>query len=385
MELKTQLTHGGTDKKQHFGASSLPIFQTSTFHQEMPEQLGQYDYARSGNPSRAALEETVALLEGGAVGVAFASGMAAISSTLLLFKPGDHIIVSRDIYGGTFRVLTSLFKDWGLEATFIDFSKDDSVEKAITKNTRAIIVETPSNPLLSITDLKKVVEVAKRNQLLTIIDNTFMTPYLQKPLELGFDIVLHSATKFLGGHSDVIAGVAVAREEYLGKRLKFIQNAFGAILGPFDSWLVLRGIRTLGARLEQQQQTARELALWLNSHPKVKKVYYPELEGHTGRATHLGQASGGGAVLSFELADGETTIKFLKSLKIPLVAVSLGGVETIVSYPVTMSHAAMPQEERENRGITDALVRLSAGLEAVKDLQEDIERAIEEATINTLK
>lgn len=376
MDFKTLLIEGGTHKERYHGASSVPIFQTSTFHQELPEKLGEYDYARSGNPTRTALEETLAELENGAVGVAFASGIAAVSSTLMLFKPGDHIIVTQDVYGGTFRVISNLFSNWGLEASFIDLADAENIEKYIKKETCAIIVETPSNPLLSITDLKAVVDIAKRHKLLTIIDNTFMTPYFQKPLDLGYDIVLHSATKFLGGHSDVIAGAAVAREEHLGRRLKFVQNAFGAILGPFDSWLVLRGIRTLAVRLEEQQKTAEKIATWLAAHPKVKKVYYPGLKTHTGYEIHKAQASGAGAVLSFELFDREGTLDFLKKVKLPLVAVSLGGVETILSYPATMSHAAMPREEREKRGISDSLVRLSAGLEAFDDLQKDIENAL---------
>jgi cystathionine beta-lyase len=376
MNTRTKLIHSGKDRDPYTGASSIPIYQTSTFAQPDPEHPGPYDYARSGNPTREALEHSMALLEGGTHGFAFSSGMAATSSVLLLFKPGDHLVVGQDIYGGTYRVLTGLFKQWKLEVTFADSTNPASIRKAITPSTRALFVETPTNPLLHITDLRAMVKIAREHTLLSIIDNTFMTPYLQRPLELGFDIVVHSATKFLGGHSDLIAGVAVTREEAVGHHLRAIQNAFGAILGPQDCWLVQRGIKTLGIRMDAQQKTASFLATWLSSHPAVGAVHYPGLNNHPGRAIHEGQASGSGAVLSFELQGKPEVLRLLRHTKLTLPAVSLGGVESILSYPTMMSHAAMPRPERLARGITDGLVRLSVGLEAANDLIGDLDSAL---------
>lgn len=376
MDLRTRIIHAGTDRDPTTGASSIPLYQASTYHQPDPESFGAYDYIRSGNPTREALEKALAELEGGEVALAFASGMAATSSVLLLFQPGDHIIASLDLYGGTYRVLTKLFSRWGLSASFVDTSDSDNVRSLITAQTKAIFVETPSNPLLRITDLDAISTIAQEHGLLAIADGTFTTPFLQRPLEHGFDIVVHSATKFLNGHSDVLAGVAVARTAELGRRLKFIQNAFGAVLGVQDSWLLLRGLKTLGVRLAQEQTTALWLAEQLQTLPEVVRVYYPLLQDHPGRDIHARQASGGGAVLSFELTSGELALEFLRQLTLPLLAVSLGGVESIVTYPVTMSHAAMPPAERALRGITDRLVRISVGLEAGEDLLADIRRAL---------
>ncbi len=376
MNYATRLIHSGKDRDPYTGASSIPIYQASTFHQADPEHLGPYDYARSGNPTREALEQAIASLEGGVRGLAFASGMAATSSVLMLFSPGDHLVVGQDIYGGTYRALTTLFRQWKLEVTFVDSTDPESVRKAITPATRALFVETPANPLLAITDLRAMVEIAREHKLLAITDNTFMTPFYQRPLELGFDIVVHSATKFLGGHSDLIAGLAVTRDAELGHRLKMIQNTFGAILGPQDSWLVLRGIKTLGVRMDAQQRTAGLLADWLLTRKEVKQVFYPGLSQHAGHGTHKLQASGAGAVLSVEFHDVNTTIHFLKRVKLPLMAVSLGGVESILSYPATMSHAALPKAERLARGISDGLVRISAGLEAPEDLIADMDAAL---------
>ncbi len=376
MNDATKLIHSGRDRDPLTGASSIPIYQVSTFNQPDPEHLGAYDYARSDNPTREALEHTIAVLENGSCGLAFASGMAATSSVLMLFQPGDHMVVGRDIYGGTYRVLTTLFKRWGLHVSFVDSMDPDAVRQAITPATRGVFVETPANPQLQITDLRAMAAIAHEHGILAITDNTFMTPHLQRPLELGFDIVVHSATKFLGGHSDLIAGLAVTREADLGKRLKTIQNCFGAILGPQDSWLVLRGIQTLAVRLDTQQRSAGNLARWLAARRDVKRVLYPGLESHPGHAIHAQQARGGGAVVSFELADGPAAVAFLKRVKLPLVAVSLGGVESILSYPKTMSHAAMPAEERHARGITDGLVRLSVGLESTEDLIADLDAAL---------
>lgn len=376
MNPRTRLIHAGWDRDPHTGASSIPIYQASTFAQSDPEHLGHYDYARSGNPTRDALEQTIAALEGGARGFAFGSGMAAMSSVLMLFAPGDHLVVGRDIYGGTYRVLTTLFRRWQLDTTFVDSTDVARIREAITPATRAVLVESPANPLLSISDLRAIARLAHEHNLLAITDNTFMTPYYQRPLELGFDIVVHSATKFLGGHSDLIAGLAVTRDEQVGRRLKTIQNSFGAVLGPQDAWLVLRGIKTLGVRMDAQQLSAGRIAEWLAARPDVSEVFYPGLPNHPGRDVHVAQASGAGAVVSFELRETATALRLLKHVKLPLMAVSLGGVESILSYPATMSHAAMPPAEREARGITDRLVRLSVGLEAPEDLIADLESAL---------
>ena len=375
MKLDTRLLHAGRDRDPYTGASSVPIYQCSTFAQRDPEKFGPYDYARSDNPTREALELAIADLEGGDRGLAFASGMAATSTVLLLFQPGDHLICAEDVYGGTYRVLTTLFRQWKLEVTFVDATDLEKVCRAIRPDTRAIFVETPSNPLLKITDLTGIAALAREHKLLAITDNTFMTPVTQRPLELGFDIVVHSATKFISGHSDVIAGLAAVRGEELGRRLKRLQNSFGAILGPQDSWLTLRGLKTLGARFAAQQTTAARIAEWLQSRPEVSRVHYPGLPDHPGHDVHFRQASGAGAVVSFELAVGGDAAKaLLRRVELMLMAVSLGGVESILSYPATMSHAALPRPERLARGITDGLVRLSVGLEAFEDLTADLER-----------
>jgi cystathionine beta-lyase len=377
VKLATRLLHAGRDRDPYTGASSVPIYQCSTFAQKDPEQRQPYDYSRSDNPTREALELAIADLEGGACGLAFASGMAATSTVLLLFKPGDHIIAGEDIYGGTYRVLTTIFKQWQLDVTFVDATDVGKIRAAIKPTTRAIFVETPSNPLLKITDLAAVAALAREHHLLAITDNTFMTPFAQRPLELGFDIVVHSATKFISGHSDVIAGLAIARDAKVGKQLKSLQNSFGAILGPQDSWLTLRGLKTLGARFAAQQLTAERIARWLQTRPEVNRVLYPTLPAHPGREIHARQASGGGAVISFELAGGGAAAKaLLKRVELMLMAVSLGGVESILSYPAMMSHAAMPRAERHARGISDGFVRLSVGLEDFDDLTADLAQAL---------
>jgi cystathionine beta-lyase len=374
MKFATRLIHGSHTIDPATGALSIPICQTSTFAQKSVDHFGKYDYARSGNPTREALEEAVAGLEGGIRAFAFGSGMAAISSTLLLFKPGDHLVVCEDVYGGAFRVLTKLFSGWGLSVTFVDATSLAAIEAAIRPETRAIYLETPSNPLLKITDLSGVAELARSRGLLTLVDNTFMTPYLQRPLELGCDIVLHSGTKFLNGHSDVVCGFAVTRDAELAQRIGFVQNAFGAILGPQDCWLTLRGIKTLKIRMEESQSSAVRIANWLSAHPRVTRVFYPGLPEHPGHAIHNRQADGPGAVLSFELDSFDLTKRLLEGVALAAFAVSLGGVESILSYPARMSHAAMPGEERAARGISDTLVRLSVGLEDPDDLIADLAR-----------
>jgi cystathionine beta-lyase len=377
MKFATRLIHGSHTIDPATGALSLPVCQTSTFAQKSVDHFGRYDYARSGNPTREALEEAVADLEGGSTAFAFGSGMAAISSTLLLFKPGDHLVVCEDVYGGAFRVLTKLFSQWGLSVTFVDATSLTAIEAAVKPETKAVYLESPSNPLLKITDLKGAAAIARKHGLLTLVDSTFMTPYLQRPLELGCDIVLHSGTKFLNGHSDVVCGFAVVNNAQLAARLGFVQNAFGAILGPQDCWLTLRGLRTLKVRMEESQRSAVKIAAWLALQPQVTRVYYPGLASHPGYAVHQAQAAGPGAVLSFELESYELTKKLLEGIHLAAFAVSLGGVESILSYPAKMSHAAMPPAERAARGISDTLVRLSVGLEDTDDMIADLARLLQ--------
>ena len=376
MKFATELIHGGNPIDPEHGSLSHPIYLSSTFAQHSMDHFGRFDYSRSGNPTREALEEAVAGLEKGATGLAFASGMSAIASTLLIFAPGDHLVVCEDVYGGTFRLLSTLFKGWGLQATFVDATDTAAIAAAIRPETKALYLETPSNPLIKIIDLAAAATLAREKGLLTIVDNTFMTPYLQRPLELGCDIVVHSGTKFLNGHSDVLCGFSVARDPEVGTRLRFIQNAFGAVLGPQDCWLVLRGLKTLKVRMEEHQASARVIVSWLKEQREVAKVYYPGLPEHPGYEIHNAQASGPGAVLSFELSSFELTKRLLEGVKLAAFAVSLGGVESILSYPAKMSHAAMPPAEREARGIKDTLVRLSVGLEDPQDLIADMERVL---------
>jgi cystathionine beta-lyase len=376
MKFGTKIIHNGHEIDPHTRAVGVPIHQVSTFQQDSLDHFGKYDYARSGNPTREALEETIALLENGTRGFAFSSGMAAISSVLLLFSPGDNLVVCEDVYGGTYRVLTSLFSRLCIDASFVDTTDLGAIRKAIRPNTRGIYLETPSNPLLKVTDLAGAAKIARENNILTMVDNTFMTPYLQRPLELGCDIVLHSGTKFLNGHSDVICGFAVVSDPGLAARIQFVQNSFGAILGPQDSWLVLRGLKTLKVRMEESQRGAVAVVDWLRRQEKVTEVFYPGLESHAGFSVHQSQSSGPGAVLSFTVSSVELTRKLLEDLALAAFAVSLGGVESIISYPAKMSHAAMPPEERESRGITDTLVRLSVGLEDPEDLIADLDRVL---------
>ncbi|RII30232.1 MAG: cystathionine gamma-synthase [Geobacter sp.] len=375
MKFATKLIHGGQTVDPLTGALGVPIYQTSTFRQKSLDEFGKYDYARSGNPSREAVEEAIALLEGGSRGFAFASGMAAITSTLLIFSAGDHLVVCDDVYGGTYRALTGIFNRLGISSTFVDATDPTAVEAAIRPETRGIYLETPSNPLLKVTDLRRLVALARSRGIITLVDNTFMTPYLQRPLELGCDIVLHSGTKFLSGHSDVICGYAVVRDEELGERIRYIQNGFGAILGPQDSFLALRGLKTLKVRMDQSQASTVRIVHWLAEQKQVTRIHYPGLEDHPGHLIHQGQADGPGAVFSFELDSFETTRRLLEGTRLASFAVSLGGVESIISYPARMSHAAVPADERERKGIKDTLVRFSTGLEAAEDLMADISAA----------
>ncbi|EMI09192.1 MULTISPECIES: cystathionine beta-lyase [Anoxybacillus] len=376
MEWQTQLLHNKWRVDAQTGAVSVPIHHASTFHQFDFDTFGKYDYSRTGNPTREALEETIAELEGGVSGFAFASGMAAISTAFLLLSKGDHVLITDDVYGGTYRIITDVLSRFGIEYTFVDMTDLDAVARHIRPNTKVIYMETPSNPLLKITDIRGVVKLAKAHGCLTFLDNTFATPLLQRPLDLGVDVVLHSATKFLAGHSDVVAGLAVVKDERLAKELRKLQYAFGAVLGVQDAWLVLRGLKTLHVRLDYASRSAMQLAQFLHRHPKVAHVYYPGLSHHEGHVIHRDQARGFGAVLSFELENEQAVRTFVKYAHIPVFAVSLGAVESILSYPAKMSHAAMPKAERLRRGITDGLLRISVGLEAIDDLIADFEQAL---------
>lgn len=377
MKFSTRLIHNGNEIDATTGAVSIPIYQASTFHQFDLDNPSQYDYSRSGNPTRHALENIMAQLEGGSNAYAFASGMAATSSVLSIFSSGDHIVCCQDVYGGTFRALNKIFPRFGIEYTFVDSTDLNEIKKAIKPNTRAIFLESPSNPLLKITDIKGSVKIAKEHNLLTVIDNTFMSPYLQRPIELGIDIVIHSGTKFLSGHSDVLSGIVVTSTPELGRRVYTVQNGLGGVLGPQDCWLLMRGLKTLKVRMEEQQKSAGILANWFSESGFVDKVYYPGLDGHVGKEIHLSQAGGAGAVLSVDFGNAKRAKQFMSNITLAVVAVSLGGVETIVSYPVMMSHAAMPEPERVRLGITSGLVRISVGLEDVYDLIQDFKIALE--------
>lgn len=377
-DFATRLLAPGLPAAQRLGASSVPVFQTSTFDQRFAADA-PFEYSRSGNPTRQALETVAADLEGGCQAFAFASGIAAVSAALLLFAQGDHLLAARDLYGGTHRLLTRLCPRWGIGHTFVDPNDQAQLAAALQPNTKALFLETPSNPLLAITDLDAACAWAKAHGLLVIVDNTFMTPLLQRPLALGADIVVHSATKFLAGHSDVIAGLAIVKDEGLAQELYLLQNGLGSVLGPQDSWLTLRGLRTLQVRLEASQKSAGAIAAALQRWPEVKTVHYPGLVNHPGREIHTRQADGPGAVLSFELGDSDATRRLLANVTLPAVGVSLGGVETILSHPATMSHAAIPPAERLRLGIPDTLVRLSVGLESPADLLADLRQALQGA------
>jgi cystathionine beta-lyase/cystathionine gamma-synthase len=377
MKRGTLLIHNGHEADPATGALGVPVYQTSTFCRKNITEVPEFDYSRGGNPTRKALEETIAALEGGKRGLAFGSGMAAVSSALGLLSPGDHIVAAEDIYGGSRHILDTFFKRWGLEATAADASDPDAIRRAWKPNTRALYLESPSNPLLKITDLAACVDIARKAGAISIVDNTFMTPYLQRPIEMGADIVVHSATKFLGGHSDVIAGLAVTRTEELGRRLYEIQNSFGAVPGIWDAWLVLRGIKTLKVRMDAASRSARLLAEHLAARSDIAAVYYPGLDGHPGRKTNEAQASGAGAVLSFKTGTEERALRFFERVKLAATAPSLGGVETIASYPVRMSHINMPEAERERLGISADLIRIAVGLEDADDLIADFDQALD--------
>lgn len=373
----TKLIHFGKEIDEATGASSVPIYQASTFHHFDLDHPPAHDYSRSGNPTREALEQYIAVLEGGTNGFAFASGMAAISTAFLLLSAGDHVIVTEDVYGGTYRLLTTILNRLNIDSTFVDMTDFEQVKAALKPNTKAVFLETPSNPTLKIADIAEIAGWAKERGLLTMLDNTFMTPYHQRPIEHGIDIVIHSATKFLSGHSDVLAGLVVTADESLGRRVKQLQNGLGTVLSAQESWLLMRGMKTLKVRMEASEASAAKLAAWLQKHPGVERVYYPGLQDHPRREIHEKQSKGYGAVVSFDAGSGERARRLLGRVKLPLVAVSLGAVESILSYPAMMSHASMPREVRLARGITDGLVRYSVGLEDADDLIRDLAQALD--------
>lgn len=375
-DINTKLIHGGIYGDELTGSVNVPIYQTSTYEQEVPGVHKGYEYSRTGNPTRAALEALIAELESGTAGFAFASGLAAITAVLSLFQTGDNLVLSDNVYGGTFRVLDKVFKNFGIGFRLVDTTDTKAVEAAIDETVKAVYIETPTNPLLGITDIKAVADIAKKNNILSIVDNTFFTPYLQRPIELGIDIVIHSATKYLGGHSDLVAGLVVVKDDTLAKRLAFIQNSTGGVLQPFDSFLLIRGIKTLGVRLDRHVANAEKLADYLVQHPDVKKVYYPGLHTHPGYDVNRKQAKNGGAMIAFELTEGHDMHRFFRSLDLISLAESLGGVESLVCHPASMTHAAIPKEIRDEVGITEELIRLSVGIEAVEELQKDLEKAI---------
>lgn len=377
--IETSLIHAGVrdgyeNKK---GAVNVPMYLSSTFHQESIDEFGEYDYARSGNPTRDALEKAVAELEGGVRAHAFSSGIAAVSAALMLLSQGDHIVITEDVYGGTYRFVSKVLPRFGISHTFVDFTDLAAVEAAITPDTKLLYMETPSNPTLGITDIRGVVALAKQYNCLTFLDNTFMTPLHQRPLELGVDVVIHSATKFLSGHSDIIAGLTVTADEKLGQDLYFIQNSFGNILGVQDCFTLLQNIKTTDVRFTRSAESAQKIAEFLAANSLVEQVYYPGLTTHPGYEIHHSQSTSAGAVLSFRLPNYEAAKALVEAMKIPVFAVSLGGVESILSYPAKMSHAAMEPEERAKRGITDGLLRFSVGLEHVDDLIADFAQALE--------
>jgi cystathionine gamma-lyase/homocysteine desulfhydrase len=374
--MKTKLIHGGVDGDPLTGAVNVPIYQVSTYKQEGVGKHKGYEYSRTGNPTRHAVEQYIADIEGGVRGFAFASGMAALSTIVMMFDTGDHFIVGDDVYGGTYRVLSKVFNRFGVEVTFVNTGDVEAIAAAIRPNTKAVMLESPSNPLLKVTDIAAVAKITKEKGLLLVVDNTFMTPYWQNPLELGADIVFHSATKYLGGHSDVVAGLVVVKDEELGERMHFVQNSVGAVLGPQDSYYLLRGMKTLGVRMEEHEANTRRIAEWLSRREDIVKVYYPGLENHPGHDIAVKQARGFGGMISFDVGSRERAEQVLSRSKIFTLAESLGAVESLISVPAQMTHASIPAERRAELGITDGLIRISVGIEDVEDLIEELEQAL---------
>ena len=383
MKFNTKVIHGGQHHEPATGAVNVPVFLTSTFAQKSPGQLlSGYEYSRGANPTRQALEDSLASIENGARGLAFGSGLAAIDCVLKLLSPGDEVIAVDDLYGGSYRMFTRLFEKYQLKFTFIGFDNVEELESVITDKTKLIWLETPTNPLMKLVDIKMVADTVKGKDILVAVDNTFATPYIQKPLDLGADIVMHSATKYLGGHSDVIAGALIAKDAELGEKLHFIQFASGGILGPHDSYLVLRGIKTLALRMQRHSDNGFEIAKYLENHSLVEKIYYPGLSSHPQYDLATRQMTKFGGMVSFTFKSGkkEDAIKFLENIKVFTLAESLGGVESLANLPAMMTHASIPEDKRAVLGITDDLVRLSVGIEDAEDLIADLEQAFN--TIN---
>ncbi|PKM51181.1 MAG: cystathionine gamma-synthase [Firmicutes bacterium HGW-Firmicutes-7] len=374
--IETKVVHGDKGYDPHTGAISFPIYQSATFRHPGLNQSTGYDYSRLQNPTREELENTIASLENGKRGFAFSSGMAAISTVLKLFSPGNHVIVSDDMYGGTYRLFEEIYKGYGLNFSYVDTSVVEDVQGAIKENTVALFIESPTNPLMKVSDIKALSSLSKDRGLLTIVDNTFLTPYYLRPLELGADIVVHSGTKYLGGHNDTLAGLVITSEEGLIDQIQLIQKSEGAVLAPFDCWLILRGIKTLSVRLNKQQENAIIIANWLRKHEAVETVYYAGLPDHAGYEISKKQASGFGAMISFTVRDVKLVAQVLEKVKIILFAESLGGVESLITYPIIQTHSAIPEEMRRKIGVTDKLLRLSVGIESVDDLIMDLDQAL---------
>ena len=380
MKFNTKVIHGGQHHEKVTGSVMPPVFQTSTFAQVSPgKPVGEYEYSRAANPTRTALEEALASIENGTRGLAFSSGLAATDSVMKLLKPGDEVIAMDDLYGGTYRMFARIYQDFGIKFHFVDMTDLAKLESLINANTKLVWVETPTNPLMKLADIAEVAKITKKNNLLFAVDNTFATPYLQKPLDLGADIVMHSATKYLGGHSDVIAGALVVKDKELGEKLHFAQFATGGTLGPMDSYLVLRGIKTLHLRVQRHSENGAKVAEYLDSHPAVERVYYPGLASHPNHEIAKKQMIGGfGGMVTFTFKSGkkEDAISFLEKVRVFTLAESLGGVESLANHPALMTHASVPAEKRAEIGITDDMVRLSVGVEDIQDLLQDLEQAL---------
>lgn len=376
-KVNTKLIHGGIPMDEYTGAVNVPVYLTSTFKQDgLGVRRRGYEYARTGNPTREALEALIAELDGGLAGFAFSSGLAAIDTVLSLFKEGDEILTSENVYGGTFRILDQVFSHFGIKGRLAHTEDPARFVAEISDQTKAVLIESPANPLMEITDIRTISDIAHEKGLTVIVDNTFMTPYLQKPIELGADIVVYSATKYLAGHSDLVAGLVVVTTEELKERVAFLQNSKGAVLPPFDSWLLIRGIKTLGVRLDRHVANAEKIAAWLDENSDVKTVYYPGLKNSAGYEINKKQARNGGAMMSFELTEDHDIAVFFEQLKLIMLAESLGGVESLICHPASMTHASIPKEIREKVGITDQLIRLSPGIEDVDDIIADLDQAI---------
>ena len=376
MGFATDAIHVGQEPDPATGAIIVPIYQTSTFvQQELGKHKG-YEYARTSNPTRSALERNLAALEGGKFAFAFASGMAAINVVMSLLKAGDHVVAGHNLYGGSFRLFERVLKDFGLDFSYVNTSKAKELKPALRPNTRLVFIETPTNPVMEITDIAAVSALTRERGIPLAVDNTFMSPYFQRPLKLGADLVIHSTTKYLNGHSDGVGGAVILNDPALADRLKFLQNAAGAVLGPFDCWLVLRGVKTLAVRMTQHNENGRTVARHLEQHPKVKRVHYPGLPSHPQYALARKQMSGFGGMLSFETGSLANAKTVLKSVRVCSLAESLGGVETLISHPATMTHASVPAEDRQRIGITDGLVRISVGIEDVEDIVADLDQAL---------